>query len=302
MQVDEARAFMQAGQSVRYGHPALSIENMSIAGVPVRIVRPSAAAERLAVVLYLHGGGWVLGSPDTHAGIVQELALRTHAAFIVPDYALAPEHPFPAAFEQCYALARAIHGGEGPTGLDSSRFAIAGDSAGGNLAAAVALRAAERSEMSFSLQALICPALDPLRQTPSHAEFAEGFDLTTEAMGWFWAQYVPDTSVLSDPRLAPLRASRNTFAQSAPACILSAGCDVLRDEAELYASRLWDAGMSATLLRIPGTIHNFPVIDELRATPAGQAAVAAVAAALNRALSTERPEIASVPPQRIHSA
>jgi acetyl esterase len=302
MQVDEARAFMKAGQTVRYGHPALTVESASVAGVPVRIIRPGAAADHLAVVLYLHGGGWVLGSPDTHAGIVQELALRTKAAFIVPDYALAPERPFPVAFEQCYEMARAIHGGEGPAALDSSRFALAGDSAGGNLAAAVALRAAEREDMTFRLQALICPALDPLRQTPSYTEFAEGFGLTAKSMGWFWSHYAPAPARLADPRLAPLRASHEAFAQAPPAFILSAGCDVLRDEAELYASRLWDAGTSATLLRVPGAIHNFPVIDELRATPAGQAAVAAVADALNRALSTERPEIASVPPQRIHSA
>lgn len=302
MEIEEARAFMQAGHSARYCHPALRIESLSIAGVLVRVVRPRAAGEPVPIVLYLHGGGWTLGSPDTHAGIVQELALRTGAAFIVPDYALAPEHPFPAAFHQCYAVAQTLLNGAALEGLDARRIALAGDSAGGNLAAAIALHVAINGAMRFCLQALICPALDPEPRTASYALFAEGFDLTAGAMRWFWTHYLPESAKASDPRLAPVRASDAAFAQAAPAFILAAGCDVLRDEGELYAQRLWDAGNAAALLRFPGTIHNFPIIDELRATPSGQAAVAAVADALNRAFSTGNAEVLSIPTPRINPA
>ena len=302
MTVDEARASMRAGQQACYGHPLLRVESMAIAGVPVRVVGPRAATKPVPTVLYLHGGGWMLGSPETHAGIVQELALRTRAAFVVPDYALAPEHPFPAAFEQCYSIAEALCAGGGPTDLDARRIALAGDSAGGNLAAAIALHAAARGEMRFGLQALICPALDPEMGANSYAEFAEGFDLTAAAMRWFWMHYAGGSIGLRDSRLAPLHTQEEAFAQAPPACIVTAGCDVLRDEAEQYAERLWKAGNSAVVLRFPGTIHNFPVMDELRATPAAEAAVAAIADALTRAFASASPEVISTSPQRTEPA
>lgn len=288
MQIDEARAFMQAGQWMLYSHPALSTEVISIAGTPVRVVRGAAASP--AVVLYLHGGGWVLGSSETHAGIVQEIALRTGAAVLAPDYSLAPEYPFPAALEQCYAIARDIQAGASVPDLDGSRLAIVGDSAGGNLAAAVALLASERDGLDIRLQVLVCPAFSPEPATQSYSEFGEGFGLTAADMRWFWDQYVADAGYWSDWRLSPLQAPQRLLSKAPPALILTAGCDVLRDEAEMYAHQLWSAGGAATLVRFPGMIHNFPVIDELHDSGSTQSALALIASALTDALRSGEAE------------
>jgi acetyl esterase/lipase len=276
MSLVAAREYMQASQSGLFSNPEVHAAEREIAGVRCRVVRPAKAARDLPRVLYLHGGGWVLGSPETHARLVCTLALRANAELVVPDYARAPEHHYPVALEQCVAIAEELAN-------SGARIAVAGDSAGANLAAAVALLCAQRGSVEFALQALICPVLEADSNTESYRAFAHGFNLDAETMEWFWSQYV-EASRRVEMTASPLRAPSELFAQVSPAFIVTAGCDVLRDEGEEYGSRLVMAGNSATVLRCAATIHNFVVIDELAHSGPAIAATAAMSEALRAAL------------------
>jgi acetyl esterase len=284
MGVTAARDYMRRGQSTPFGEPNLHIEERVIAGVRSVVVRPKQLQGSLPVVLYLHGGGWTLGSPETHARLIQMIAMQAQCAVVAPDYALAPEQPYPAALDQCYAAAQQIQNGVLGPDFDETRLAVAGDSAGGNLAAALAILAAERSGPRFALQALMCPALRVQPVTESYRLFGSGLNLTAEAMQWFWKQYVLDEAQWADPHVAPLLASLDFLGRVAPAWIVAAGCDILRDEAEEFGTRMLKAGNRATVLRCFGTIHNFTVIDDLRASGSAITATAALCAALHSAL------------------
>lgn len=285
LSVEEARQFMRQGQQTPLEHPSISVESVHTADLPpLTIVRPRDAAYPLPAVLYLHGGGWVLGGIETHARIVRELALQAEAAVVFPQYSLAPEKHFPVAVEQCYATARWIEAHGAKHLIDSKRIAVAGDSAGGNLAAAVALLTVQRGGPRLCKQALICPALQAPAQTSSYDEFAEGLNLTREAMEWFWRHYIPDASLWSHPAASPLAASRSDLAGVPPAVIVTAECDVLRDDGEQYAHRLAEAGVAVTAMRLLGTIHNFPAIDELQDSGPSILALRTVGEALHSAL------------------
>jgi acetyl esterase len=238
----------------------------------------------LPAVLYLHGGGWMLGGIETHARIVREIALRADAAVIFPHYALSPEARFPVAAEQCYATARWVQSHGAEHAIDGDRLAVAGDSAGGNLAAAVALLMVQRSAPALRLQALICPVLEAPSKTSSYEEFADGLNLTRESMQWFWSQYLPDETLWQNPAAAPLRAPLAELSRAAPAVIITAECDVLRDDGEMYAHRLAEAGVAVTAMRLLGTIHNFPVVDDLQESGPTIVALRVVGDALRTAL------------------
>ncbi len=284
MTLAAARALMRDGQTTAMEAPSVDARTEEIAGVRVWVVRPAGCEGDLPVILYLHGGGWVLGAPETHARIAQRIASMAGACVVVPDYALAPEHPYPAALDQCYAIAKQLALVLPGSGLDGRFLAVAGDSAGGNLAAAVALRAAESREIKFQLQALLCPALQVGTTTLSYQQYGFGSNLTADAMQWFWKQYVPDATLWALPTVSPLQASQAALARVAPAWIVTAGCDVLRDEAEQYGERLIEAGNEATVLRCEGTIHNFLIIDDLQDSGPAVAATAALGQALWNAL------------------
>ncbi|HEX4156500.1 MAG TPA: alpha/beta hydrolase [Acidobacteriaceae bacterium] len=285
MSIVAARDYMQQSQNTPFANTSVHAEEREIAGVRSRVVRPANAVDALPVILYLHGGGWALGAPETHARLVCSLAERAAAAVVVPEYALAPEHRYPHALEQCVSIVRALKKGE-LRGLNPARIAVAGDSAGGNLAAALALRCAEQEIASFTLQALICPVLEATPSTASYREFASGFNLDADTMQWFWAQYVEE-SRRYEITASPLRASRELLARVAPAWIVTAGCDVLRDEGERYGEQLIEAGNAATVLRCAATVHNFPVIDDLQESGPAIAATAAMGEALRVALHSK---------------
>ncbi len=284
MTLPQARAMMRASQTTPMQLPSVNVLTREIAAVQVQVVRPVGCAGDLPVILYLHGGGWVLGAPETHARIAQKLACLARACVVIPDYGLAPEHPYPAALDQCYAIAKQLAGEVPGSGLDGRFLAVAGDSAGGNLAAAVALRAAKRGEINFRLQALLCPALQAGCANGSYEQFGFGLNLTADAMRWFWRQYVPDMELWKLSAVSPLQASPAELARVAPAWIVTAGCDLLRDEAEQYGERLIAAGNAATVLRCEGTIHNFLIIDDLQESGPAVAATAALGQALWNAL------------------
>ena len=222
--------------------------------IPIRIYRGSAACPQSAVV-FLHGGGWVAGNIQTHDVLCRALTEITGQCVISVDYRLAPEHRFPAAAEDAYAVTQWVHEHAVALRIDPKSIAIAGDSAGGNLAAVVTLMARERQGHLPSRQVLIYPVIDAACVTPSFEQFAQGYLLTRSAMQWFWQQYAPQQIDRDHPYASPCRATH--FSGLPPALIITAECDVLRDEGERYSEKLLSAGVPTTLVRVEGMIHGF---------------------------------------------
>ncbi|WP_196812341.1 alpha/beta hydrolase [Nocardia sp. CNY236] len=252
--------------------------------VRVRIVTPAAAAGPLPVILYIHGAGWVFGNAHTHDRLVRELAVNTGAAVVFPDYALSPEARYPVAIEQNYATAQWVgeHGHE--HGLDGARIAVAGDSVGGNMSAALTLQAKQRGDVRLRAQVLFYPVTDAAFDTPSYHQFAEGYFLRRDAMQWFWDQYTTSETDRAQVTASPLRATIDQLADLPPALVITAEADVLRDEGEAYAARLREAGVAVTAVRYSGAIHDFVMLDALRGTRAASAAIAQASAFLREAL------------------
>ncbi|WP_328349695.1 alpha/beta hydrolase [Streptomyces sp. NBC_00457] len=244
-----------------------------VGDVPVRIVKPVGSQRTLPVVLYLHGGGWVTGDAGTHDRLVRELAVGTNAAVVFVEYDRAPEAKYPVAIEQAYATARWITAKGADEGLDGSRLAVAGDSAGGNMTAALTLMAKRRGDVTFAHQSLYYPVTDAAQNTESYREFAAGPYLTAKAMAWFWDCYTTDFAQRAETTVSPLRASLKELQGLPPALVIVDESDVLRDEGEAYARRLAQADVPTTSIRINGTLHDFMMLNLLRSTPAATAAV-----------------------------
>jgi acetyl esterase len=257
-----------------------------VGDVPVRIVRPPGAVEPLPVVLYMHGGGWVLGNAGTHDRLVRELAVGAGAAVVFVEYDRSPEARYPVAIEQGYATARWIAREGAANGLDPERIAVAGDSVGGNMTAALALMAADRGDVRFVHQSMYYPVTDAAMDTASYEQFAEGYFLTAKAMAWFWDAYAPDLDRRAEPYASPLRASDDQLAALPPALVIVDEADVLRDEGEAYAARLRKAGVAVTTVRYDGITHDFMMLNPLSETHATRAAVAQAISVLRDALHT----------------
>jgi acetyl esterase len=285
----EAREVLEEVQRSPIDKPDVDIEELTIPGGPhgqitVRLIKPAGIAGTLPVILYIHGAGWVLGSPQTHDLLVRNLAVGAQAAVVFPDYQRAPEAQYPSQIEEAYATAQWIaeHGGE--HGLDPDRLAIAGDSVGGNMTIAVTLMAKERGGPSFAAQLLYYPVTDAGMDTGSYSRFAEGYFLARAGMAWFWEQYLPDESRRGETLASPLRASTDELAGLPPALVINGEADVLRDEGEAYATKLRAAGVPVTQTRYGGIIHDFVMLHPLAGTHAAKAATAQGAAFLHEAL------------------
>jgi acetyl esterase len=255
-----------------------------VGDVRVRIVRPPDADGALPVILYMHGGGWVLGNADTHDRLVRELADGTGAAVVFVEYDRSPEAHYPVAIEQGYATAQWIVREGAANGLDPDRIAVAGDSVGGNMTAALALMANERGDVRFVQQSMYYPVTDAAMDTGSYEQFAEGYFLTAKSMAWFWDAYLPDLERRSEPYASPLRASDEQLQGLPPAFLLVDEADVLRDEGEAYAARLRAAGVPVTTVRYDGITHDFMMLNPLSRTHATRAAIAQATALLRQAL------------------
>ncbi len=250
--------------------------------IPLRLYRPLGGSDTVSmpVLVYYHGGGFVIGDLDTHDTLCRELANLADCAVVAVDYRMGPEHRFPAAVIDCVAATRWVREHAAALKLDASRLAVGGDSAGGNLAAVVCIDARDQGDGPIKFQLLIYPATDMRRTTPSHAENGEGYLLTRETMDYFTAHYIPNPAQLSDWRASPLL--HPDLSKLPPALVLTAGFDPLRDEGADYARRLTAAGNRAAYVHFPRQIHGFvtmgKIIDE------ANTAVALCAAELKRIL------------------
>jgi acetyl esterase len=251
----------------------------------IRLVRPHGWRNGpLPVVLYIHGGGWVVGGKDTHDRLIREIAQGAEAAVVFLDYTRAPEARYPQAIEEAYAALTWIKSHGRTLSLDPARVALVGDSAGGNIVSAVTLLARERGGPTIDLQVLLCPVTDATLSQRSYAEFGDGYFLTRPGLKWAWDQYAPDVAVRDEATASPLRAAATALAGLPPALIITAECDIVRDEGEAYARRLMAAGGRVTATRYLGTIHAFTVLNPLAHTPATRAAIAQVNHALRDVL------------------
>jgi acetyl esterase len=212
-------------------------------------------AGNLPTLIYYHGGGFVIGTIETHDSTCRRVANRSRCQVISIDYRLSPEHPFPAPIDDGIAAFRHVRDNAAAFGADAARLAVGGDSAGGTIAAVVCQAMRDAQEAGPAFQMLIYPATDSSRDTGSRRAFAEGYFLTKNLMDWFWDAYVPAGTDLTDLRLSPLLAK--DFTGLPPAFVLTAGFDRLRDEGRAYADRLIDAGVKTTYVNYPGTIHGF---------------------------------------------
>ncbi|MFJ5808586.1 alpha/beta hydrolase [Streptomyces sp. NBC_01426] len=279
---------VQNGEGVSL--PAVDEEWITVQGGPTgevrtRIVRPRGLTGPLPVILYIHGAGWVFGNAHTHDRLVRELAVGAGAAVVFPEYDLSPEARYPVAIEQNYAVARWI-GREGrDKDLDGTRLAVAGDSVGGNMSAALTLMAKERGDVTVVHQVLFYPVTDAAFDTESYEQFATGYFLRREAMQWFWDQYTTEESDRARITASPLRASLDELTGLPPALIVTAEADVLRDEGEAYAAKLRSAGVPVTALRVQGTIHDFVMLNALRETRAAELAIGLAVDTLREALA-----------------
>ncbi|MFF4298521.1 alpha/beta hydrolase [Streptomyces vinaceus] len=279
---------VQSGDGVTL--PSVDDEWIVVPGGPTgevrtRIVRPRGATGVLPVVLYIHGAGWVFGDAHTHDRLVRELAVGANAAVVFPDYDRSPEARYPVAIEQNYAVARWITTEGTARNLDPARIAVAGDSVGGNMSAALTLMAKERGDVRLAAQVLFYPVTDASFDTASYGQFAEGYFLRRDAMRWFWDQYTADEAERGQITASPLRATIEELTGLPPALVITAEADVLRDEGEAYAARLREAGVPVTALRALGTIHDFVMLDALRDTRAARTAVRLAADTLREALA-----------------
>jgi acetyl esterase len=287
---EKGRAALEEAQSGPVSKPPVDIEELTIADGPskqvaLRLLRPEHAQAPLPVIVYLHGAGWVFGSRQTHDRLVRELAVGAGAAVVFPEYRLSPEASYPTALEECYMAVKwvAEHGLE--HGMDTERLAVAGDSVGGNLTAAVTLLSRERGGPDIRLQLLFYPVTDAAFDTASYQQFAEGYYLRRDAMMWCWDQYTRHPGERKEITASPLRASVEQLQGLPPALVITAEADVLRDEGEAYANKLREAGVRVTAVRFQGTIHDFVMLNALATSAAARGAIALATAWLREGFS-----------------
>ncbi|HEY7654350.1 MAG TPA: alpha/beta hydrolase [Methylomirabilota bacterium] len=261
--------------------PAVADHRVPVAGgeITVRVYAPAGRGPHPTLLFY-HGGGWVIGDLYTHDGICRSIVNAAGCAVASVDYRLAPEFKYPVAVEDSYTALKWVVANAARLGLDPARVAVGGDSAGGNLAAVVALLARERHGPRLLLQVLVYPVTNHDFGTPSYRENATGYLLTTDDMRWFWRHYLGREEQGAEINASPFRAA--SLADLPPTLVITAGCDPLRDEGEAYAVRLRDAGVPVTLTQYPGMFHGF--LRMTRILDQARAALGEVAGALRKAL------------------
>ncbi|MGA2410394.1 MAG: alpha/beta hydrolase, partial [Candidatus Binataceae bacterium] len=282
----EARSAIDVMFAAFRGNPAPvgRVEDRKLPGgpagdVPVRIYSPPGRGP-FGGLVFFHGGGWVIGNIETHDALCRDLTSRANIVTISVDYRLAPEHKFPAAPEDCYAVTKWVGANTALLNIEPGKVAVGGDSAGGNLAAVIALMARDRGGPSIAFQALIYPVTDSSRDTASYHEFAkDGYILSKADMDWFFGYYLKPGDE-NNPWVAPAKA--NDLSRLPPALVLTAGYDPLRDEGEAYGEALRKAGVPVKISRYEGVCHGF--VSMAAALDEGKRAVAEIASELQKAV------------------
>ncbi|MFH8443153.1 alpha/beta hydrolase [Streptomyces sp. NPDC018026] len=289
--VDGARKLLDDVQAQPVEKPEVDEEwttvPAGVGDVRVRIIRPAGRTGTLPVILYMHGGGWILGNAGTHDRLVRELAVGADAALVFVEYDRSPEAKYPVAVEQGYATARWITAEGAGKGLDASRMVVAGDSVGGNMSAALTHLAKRRGDVTFLHQSLYYPVTDAAQDTESYRTFAHGPHLTAKAMEWFWDAYTTDPAERAEITASPLRATEEELRGLPPAFVVVDENDVLRDEGEAYARKLVRAGVPTTSVRYNAVLHDFMMLNPVRGTRAAGAAVEQAVHVLRKALGTD---------------
>jgi acetyl esterase len=253
----------------------------------VRIIKPQGAQGTLPVIVYMHGGGWVLGNAATHDRLIRELAVGANAALAFVEYPNSPEARYPVAIEQGYATAQWIVREGASKGLDAGRIAVAGESVGGDMTAALTLMAKERGDVEFVHAGMYYPVTDAAMDTQSYDQFATGYYLSRELMEWFWDAYVADPNQRSEITASPNQATVEQLEGLPPTLLIVDEADVLRDEGEAYAAKLRLAGVPVTTVRYDGTVHDFMLLNSLSQSNATRAAIAQATAFLRASFGTD---------------
>lgn len=288
----DARKAVEAAQSAPISMPDIDESWVTLSSAfgdfEVRIVRPQGSTGLLPVILYMHGGGWILRSWITHDLLTRRLAVGANAAVAFVEYSRAPEAKYPAQIEQCYAAARWIMEQGAGGGFDTTRIAVAGDSAGGNMSTVLALMAKRRGDVRFVHQSLYYPMTDAnALDSESLRKFKDGPYGSAEGLVWFWSSYLANEESRSDIFVSPLQVALSDLEGLPPALVIVDENDVLRDQGETYANKLRDAGVPTTSVRFNGTIHDFMRLNALRDSESTRAAISLAVAALRRAFGTE---------------
>jgi acetyl esterase len=261
-----------------------------VGDVSVLLIKPRGAEAQLPVVLYMHGGGWILGSASSHGRLAAELAVAADAAVAFIDYTLAPEGRYPVQIEQCYAVAQWVTELGDSHGLDRSRIAVAGDSAGGNMATVLCILAKQRGDVNFVQQSMYYPMTDALtdEDSESYRLFKNGPYGDARTMEWFWSTYLPpEQDFRAISTVSPLRATLDELRGLPPALVIVDENDILRDQGEAYAAKLRDADVPTACVRFNGTMHDFMMLSALRETESTRAAMDLAASVFRRAFGAD---------------
>jgi len=253
--------------------------------VNIRIIRPKDNKSKLPVIMYFHGGGWILGDKIVYDRLVREIANGANAAVVFVEFDRSPEAQYPTAIEEAYEATKYICENGSTLNIDSSKLAVFGDSVGGNMAAVVSILAKERGGPKIDYQVLFYPVTDADFENESYNKFASGYWLSKEAMKWFWNAYLPDENERKKYTASPLQASIEQLKDLPPALVITNENDVLRDEGEAYAHKLIEAGVKTTALRLLGTIHDCVMLNPLADAPAVRGAIELANAKLRQSFS-----------------
>lgn len=289
LSVEAARAQFAKGQAIiPVTMPPADVKSLDIPAaanpaLTIHIVRPAGSQGVLPAVMYFHGGGWVVGDFSTHERAAREIAVGSPAAVIFVDYTRSPEARFPVANEEAYAATQWVAANGPSIGIDPARIAVAGDSAGGNMAAMVAIMAKARGGPKLCAQVMFYPSTGGSPDLPSRRQFATDYFLTAETSMWFWKHYIGDASRETQAAAWPLLRSGEDLAGLPPALIITAECDLLRDEGEAYARKLSQAGVRVTATRCLGTLHGFTVANAMAESGAARNSLAQACAMLRQA-------------------
>lgn len=276
---EEARKFLLNIQKKTHKDITAEVQDIEIdtqtAGkVQTRIIKPENTKDKLPAILYIHGGGWIMGNKETHDMLIKKLALCTNSAVIFPEYTPSPEAHFPTAINQIYGVLEEIYRNGKEYNLETNKIIIAGDSAGGNMATAIAIKTKKENGPDLIAQILLYPVTNADMDTKSYENFKDGPWLSKKAMEWFWNAYAPNKKDRESIYISPLKASQDDLKNLPPALVITDENDVLRDEGEAYARKLEQSGVKVISIRINGTHHDFMLLNALIDTEPAKGAFA----------------------------